>query len=367
MHERSKRKEAGLLTFKDKYLLTKEDYGPLLVYIEDEFVTDVNWNGSKLWIDHLNEGRFMAEESLSKEFVIRFSSLLANVLSLSFNKMNPVLEAETEELRISIVHQSVAHTGVTISIRKIPCVRRLEQQMMLDSGYCSEAVSIFLRNCIRAHLNIAICGMPGAGKTELLKYLTKYIPSNERVITIEDTLEIHYQKINPDKDCVEMKVAEQFGYTEAIKACLRQLPKWIVLSEARSTEVRYLLESLSTGTYGMTTLHTDDVRNIPDRIKNMAGGSVDSERIINDTYAFVNVGILIKSRQTSENKIVRMIDQIGVFERRGINFYRSINSITMVVENGKLTAKELPVNIVERFREAGIEQPFTDVDEDEWT
>ncbi len=300
----------------------------------------------------------MAPEMLSTDFISRFTSLLASVVSVPFNKMSPVLEAETEELRVSIVHPSVAHSGSTVSLRKIPAVRRLTQEDMILSGYCDERIGNFLKNCVKAHCNVAICGMPGAGKTELLKYMTKFIPSSERVITIEDTLEIHYQKINPGKDCVEMKVAERFTYTDAIKACLRQLPKWIILSEARSKEVRYLLESLSTGTYGMTTLHTDDVRNIPDRIKNMAEGSLDSDRIINDTYRFINIGVLVKSGIDKEGKIVRKIEQIGIFDRFGTDLKNVVNKVEMIVINGKIKKFILPLNMKRRFEEAGIGDVF---------
>jgi pilus assembly protein CpaF len=344
--------------FRNRYLLNREDYGLLYSYIIDENVTDINWNGSQLWIDDLTKGRFVASETLSEDFVNRFTSLLASVVSVPFNKMSPVLEAETEELRLSIVHPSVAHSGSTISLRKIPAVRRLTQKDMIDSGYCSEKIGNFLKNCVKAHCNAAICGMPGAGKTELLKYMTKFIPSSERVITIEDTLEIHYQKINPGKDCVEMKVAERFTYTDAIKACLRQLPKWIILSEARSTEVRYLLESLSTGTYGMTTLHTDDVRNIPDRIKNMAEGYLDADRIVNDTYRFINVGVLVKSKIKKDGKIVRKIDQIGIFDRFGTDSRNVRNKTEMIVLNGNVVKFTLPINMKRRFEEVGIKDVF---------
>lgn len=340
--------------FRERYLLGRQDFGLLFPYIEDENVTDINWNGRQLWIDDLQKGRYLAPEVLSEEFVERFSSLLSSVVSLSFNRTNPVLEAETEELRISIVHESVVRSGAAISLRKIPAIRRLRNGDMQDSGYCSKEVGAFLKNCVKAHCNVAICGMPGAGKTELLKFLTKYIPASERVITIEDTLEIHYPKINPEKDCVEMKVAERFTYTDAIKACLRQLPKWIILSEARSVEVRYLLECFSTGTYGMTTLHTDDIRNIPDRIVNMAGGEKDAERILNDTYRFLQIGILVKSKAGEQGEIRRWIDQVGVLERRGVDLLHSQNRIIMLVQDGERTAEKLPEGIAERFWEAGI-------------
>ncbi len=344
--------------FEKKFLLKRQDYGVLYPYIVSENVTDINWNGRQLWIDDLERGRFMAGEVLAVDFVERFASLIASVVSLPFNKRNPILEAETEELRISIVHSCVTSAGITISLRKIPAVRRLNKEKMIAEGYCEKAVADFLEHCIRVHCNIAICGMPGAGKTELLKYLTTFIPDSERVITIEDTLEIHYGKINPTKDCVEMKVAENFTYTAAIKACLRQLPRWIILSEARSEEVRYLLESLSTGTYGLTTLHTDDVRNIPDRIKNMAGGTMDAERVLNDTYRFMNIGILVKSSVGRQGNITRRIEQICAFDRGGDSYLKSTNKMVILVDQGELTGEMLPANLRRRFEEKGLHSVF---------
>lgn len=341
--------------FQKKYLLKRQDYGLLYPYLIEEMVTDINWNGKQLWIDDLEKGRYMAAEILEGDFVERFATLLANLTNKPFNKSNPVLEIETEELRISIVHQSVVHSGITISLRKIPAVRRLEKSDMVVNGYCSEEILDFLIHCVMAHCSIAVCGLPGAGKTELLKHLTQYIPASERAITIEDVLEIHYQKINPNKDCVEMKVAENFTYTEAIKACLRQLPNWIILSEARSTEVRYLLESLSTGASGLTTLHTDDVRNIPERIKNMAGGKEDLERIENDTYRYLDIGILVKSIMDAEGHIHRHIDQIGILDRHGKDWSETVNQIVMILEDGKIVNRSLPANLVRKFGTKGID------------
>ena len=164
--------------FEKKYLLKRQDYGLLYPYIVSDDVTDINWNGRQLWIDDLGRGRFLAGEVLPGAFVDRFASLISSVVSLPFNKRNPVLEAETEELRISIVHGCVTSSGITISLRKIPAVRRLSRERMRDEGYCDSEVVDFLENCIRVHCNIAICGMPGAGKTELLKYLTTFIPDS---------------------------------------------------------------------------------------------------------------------------------------------------------------------------------------------
>lgn len=341
--------------FQKKFLLKRQDYGLLYPYLIEETVTDINWNGRQLWIDDLEKGRYMASEVLADDFVERFSSLLANLTNQSFNKINPVLEVETGELRISMVHQSVVHTGITITLRKIPAVRRLEKGDMVANGYCSEEILNFLIQCITAHCSVAICGLPGAGKTELLKHLTQYIPAAERAVTIEDVLEIHYREINPNKDCVEMKVAENFTYSEAIKTCLRQIPHWIILSEAKSTEVRHLLEALSIGTSVLTTLHTDDVRNIPERIKHMSGGEEDIVRIEHDIYRYIDVGILVKSICAGRGLVRRYIDQICIFDHFGRKWNEAVNQVTMIVEDGEVVNRQLPDNLVKKFRVAGIE------------
>ena len=123
---------------------------------------------------------------------------------------------------------------------------RMTEEKMLADGYCSREVLLFLRNCMEAKLNMVFCGCPGAGKTELLKFLTQFIPKHEKVMTIEDNLEIHYRDINPGANCVELKVDEEFfSYTKAIKSALRQNPQWVLLSEARSTEVKLSLIHIS--------------------------------------------------------------------------------------------------------------------------
>mgnify|MGYP003056765629 CR=1 FL=1 len=127
-----------------------------------------------------------------------------------------------------------------------------------------------------------------------MKYLTQYIPAAERTVTIEDVLEIHYQKMNPNKDCVEMRVAENFSYTQAIQICMKQLPNWLILSEIKSEEVKCFLESIRTGACGMTTMLAEDVRSIPERILAMAGEKEDSRWIENDTYRYLDIGILVK-------------------------------------------------------------------------
>lgn len=340
--------------------LGKEYFGPLWQFVEDDAVTDIDYNGKELWLTDIRNGRVrisaaFVEKQLTPAFVEQFAQRIANLVSRQFNKRNPVLEAETGELRVTILHESVAKSGRTISIRKTPPIIRLTAAEALRDGFCSKEVMALLINCVLTKMNLIFCGMPGIGKTECAKFFSQFIPANERVITIEDTLELRYSKTNPGKDCVEMKVSEElFDYSQAIKSSLRLNPKWIMLSEVRSKEVRYLLESWSTGVRGMTTLHTDDVRNVPDRILSMLESRVDADRLENDIYQALDVGILIRKRRKEDGRSCRYLDQLCFFLRED-----GKNEIILAVGDGRYLLKELPKQMQRRFERAGIADPFS--------
>lgn len=346
---------------RDAWTLRDENFGELLPYVQDEQVTDINFNGVDVWIESLDRGVFKAPIQLTDQFVEQFSVRIANMVSEQFNDINNVLEAETDTLRISIIHPSVTNTGYSISIRKTPAVMRLTKEKIIKEKYCDEKTLNFLIHCIKAKMNIVFCGTPGAGKTELLKYLTQYIPKEEKVITVEDNLEIHYRGINPGANCVELKVdPELFTYTKAIKTALRQNPQWVLLSEARSVEVKYLLESFSTGLHGLTTLHTDDTRKIPDRIKSMMQDSYAASRMENDIYSFLNIGVLLVKRVNENGEVQRMIDQICLFDRVGDE-----NIKMLLVSNHELIETDInriPENLRFKFQRSNILNPFEMID-----
>ncbi len=339
--------------------LGKEYFGTLWKYVANQDITDIDYNGREVWITNIYNERYKVnqqyvDENITTAFVEQFTQRIANVVSRQFNKRNPELEAETSELRVTILHESVARSGRSISIRKTPPVIRLTAQKALQERFCSKEILSLLINCVESHMNLTFCGMPGIGKTECVKFFSQFIPADERVITIEDTLEIRYARTNPGKDCIEIKVSEDtFGYADAIKSSLRLNPKWIMLSEARSKEVKYLLESWSTGVRGMTTLHTDDVRNVPDRILNMLESRADADRMENDIFQALDVGVLVRKRNDEDGIARRYIDQVCFYLRE-----KGENRIEMVVFDGVCVLKQLPDSILRLFQRAGFEDPF---------
>ena len=292
---------------------TPEQFGIFWKYLSRPEVTDVDYNGQKLWITDLKEGRYCANEEIPEYFISTFTHNISNCINKQFNNANKIL----------------------------------------DQKYCEKEVLHLLLNCVQAKMNLVFGGEPGAGKTECAKFFMQFIRKEERVITIEDSLEIHYANINPGADAVELRVGKGFDYTDAIKASLRQNPSWLMLSEARSVEVTSLLEQWSTGVHGFTTTHLDDVRKLPDRILNMMNNVNDAQRMENRIYRYVNAAVLIRKIESSDGKVRRYIDQLCFFSRE-----EGKNRIYMIVDDGALVSKELPPDIKKRFRETGVEEPF---------
>lgn len=332
---------------------TEEQFGVFWKYIAQEDVTAVNYNGRTLWVTDLKRGKYQAQEEVDEKFLTQFVHTVANSVNKRFNAVDNILEADTNELRISILHPSVAKSGTSVSIRKSPPMVRNTIDGMINGGYMEEAVMHLLVNCVLAKMNFVFGGEPGAGKTECAKFFMQFIPPEQRVITIEDSLELHFGEINSAHDYVELQVTDGFTYTDAIKACLRQDPDWLVLSEARSVEVKYLLEQWSTGVCGFTTIHLDDLHKLPERILSMMEDVKDAERMTMRVYSGVSVGVLIRVRKDRHGYLRRYVDQCFFYSREN-----GRNVMYAVVEDGKLVSRELPEDTRMRFRRAGIQDAF---------
>ncbi len=327
-------------------MMNEFDYGVLTPYIKDVNITDINFNGRELWVDHLVKGRYRIKDFTDIHFMEQLCYKLANHTNLPFNASFPVVESETSQMRISIVHNSIARSGNSISIRKTPAIIRLNDEMLLQTKYANKAILNFLKLCVENHANVMVSGLPGSGKTELVKYLSNYILPHERVITIEDSLEIQYAVIHPSKDSVMMKVNEHFNYETAIKTCLRQRPNWILVSEVRSHEVVQLLQSVSTGAKLLSTIHSDKASSIPKRILHMFPGvELTNKTLLHMIHEVIDIGIHVES-VVSTKGIQRYIKEICYFTVDEM----SNMIVETIYHKDKKRALEIPLELKEKWK-----------------
>lgn len=281
------------------------DFGPLKELLENDDVTDISYsNGGQLWLKTLSRGIFRVENDVVNDaFMEKLAFQCSNVMGKTFNMAHPFLDAESAELRLNFVHDSIARNGIACVMRKTPAKIRLEKEKILAENYITLDVHDFLMKAIEGHCNIIVCGETGSGKTEFVKYLASHIKENEKVITIEDTLELHLDRIFPHRDIVAMKTNNIASYSDVLVTCMRQNPKWILLSEVRSAEaVMAVRNSISSGHYILSTIHADKAESIPNRMYSLLETNQDIDQFLKSIYRYVQLGVYIRGYQDRVTK-----------------------------------------------------------------
>lgn len=291
------------------------DFGPLKEYLDNDDITDISYsNNGQIWLKTLSKGLYRVEnDKINNAFMEKLAFQCANVMGSTFNMAHPFLDAESAELRLNFVHDSIATNGIACVIRKTPAKIRLVKEKIIEQKYVEPDILDLLEYCVKGHCNILVCGETGSGKTELVKYLASKIEEDEKIITIEDTLELHLNKIFPHRDIVAMKTNNIASYSDVLVTCMRQNPKWILLSEVRSAEaVMAVRNSISSGHYILSTIHADKASSIPERLYSLLETSQDMEQFLKTIYRYVQLGIYVR----------------GYTDRETHNFKREIAEVT---------------------------------------
>lgn len=273
------------------------DFGPLRQFLDADDVTDISYsNGGQVWLKTLSKGVFRVDNTgIDNALMEKIAFQCANSMGKSFNMANPFLDAESAELRMNFVHDSIAKNGIAVLIRKTPAKIRLQKEKIIQEDYIRLDIHDFLLKCVEGHCNILVSGETGSGKTEFIKYLAAHTKENEKIITIEDTLELHLDKIFPHRDIVAMKTNNIASYSDVLVTCMRQNPRWILLSEVRSAEaVMAVRNSISSGHNILSTIHADKAESIPSRLYSLLESNIDLEQFLRSIHRYVQLGVHIK-------------------------------------------------------------------------
>ena len=317
------------------------DFGLLIPLLENEDVTDISYsNGGQLWVKTLSRGVYAEHvEGLNNEVIEKLAFQCSNVMGKSFNMAHPFLDAESAELRMNFVHDSIASNGIALLIRKTPAKIRLNKDKLLKEDYVSEKLHEFLITCVQSHCNVLVSGETGSGKTELVKYLASHTKEDEKIISIEDTLELHLDRIYPNRDIVAMKINNIASYSDVLVACMRQNPRWILLSEVRSGEaVMAVRNSISSGHNILSTIHSDKASSIPMRLYSLLESSQDIDQFLKSIHRYVQIGVHVKGYYSKAlGRFQREITQVA-------EFY--VDDVENVAKVNILFSKDLMGNVV---------------------
>ncbi len=304
------------------------DFGPLMPYLQDDNITDISYsNGGQVWLKTLDKGVYRIENpAVDNALMEKIAFQCANSMGKTFNMANPFLDAESAELRMNFVHDSIARNGIAVLIRKTPAKIRLQKEKIIAEDYIRLDIHDFLLQCVTGHCNILVSGETGSGKTEFVKYLAAHTKEDEKIITIEDTLELHLDRIFPHRDIVAMKTNNIASYSDVLVTCMRQNPRWILLSEVRSAEaVMAVRNSISSGHNILSTIHADKAASIPNRLYSLLESNIDMEQFLRSIHRYVQLGVHIK----------------GYYSTKYQRFHREVAEVTefYVTEDNKPESK----------------------------
>ena len=339
-------------------IFSQMDFGPLNEFLEDDDITDISYsNDGQVWLKTLSKGVFPVERpEINNIFMEKLAFQCSNVMGTTFNMAHPFLDAESAELRMNFVHDSISTNGIACVVRKTPAKIRLNREKLLSEEYVSEQLHDFLIQCIHGRCNIIVCGETGSGKTELVKYLASHTKENEKIITIEDTLELHLDRIFPHRDIVAMKTNNIASYSDVLVTCMRQNPIWILLSEVRSAEaVMAVRNSISSGHHILSTIHADKASSIPMRMYSLLESSQEIEQFLNSIHRYVQLGIYVKGYFSKKhNRFQREIIEVCEFYVDEDNVART-NTLYNKTLDGQFTLKNPTKKLIDYLLIGNVE------------
>ncbi len=298
-------------------LFSSIDFGALKPYLDDDNITDISYsNNGQVWLKSLDKGVYRIENpGVNNELIEKIAFQCANIMGKTFNMASPLLDSESSELRMNFIHDSIARNGIAAVFRKTPAKIRLKREKIIEEKYITSNIHDFLIECVKGHCNIIVSGETGSGKTELVKYLASHTKENEKIITIEDTLELHLDAIFPERDIVAMKTNNIASYSDVLVGCMRQNPKWILLSEVRSAEaVTAVRNSISSGHNILSTIHADKASSIPYRLYSLLESNIDVEQFMTTIYRYIQLGVHVRARYTKDTgQFLREVCEVTEF------------------------------------------------------
>lgn len=341
-------------------IFAEMDFGPIQEYLDNDDITDISYsNNGQVWLKTLSKGIYRIENpAINNAFMEKLAFQCSNVMGKSFNAAHPFLDSESAELRMNFVHDSVARNGIACVIRKTPAKIRLEKSKIIADKYVTADIHELLITCVHGHCNIIVCGETGSGKTEFVKYLASNTYENEKLITIEDTLELHLDKIYPNRDIVAMKTNNIASYSDVLVTCMRQNPKWILLSEVRSAEaVMAVRNSISSGHYILSTIHADKASSIPNRMYSLLETNQNIEQFLKSIYRYIQIGVYIRGYQDKKTKrFIREIAEVTEFYVTEDNEAK-YNTIFRKTPDGKIYRKNPSKYLIEYLETQGVYLP----------
>ena len=294
--------------------------GPLEPFLKDHSVSDILVNTyNSIYVER--HGKLESTDARFKDdaHLMRIIDKIVSTVGRRIDESTPMVDARlTDGSRVNAIIPPLALDGPSLSIRRF-AVNPLELDDLIDSQTLISEVSELLKGIVRSRLNVIISGGTGSGKTTLLNVLSRFIPENERIVTIEDAAELqlkqeHIVRLETRPPNIEGK--GEVVQRDLVRNSLRMRPDRIIVGEVRGKEAFDMLQAMNTGHDGsLTTVHANSPRDALMRLETMvamANLEIPSEFIRKFISSAMNVIIQVARMVDGRRKLISLQEITGM-------------------------------------------------------
>jgi len=342
--------------------------GPLEPLTRDKTITDILVNNAhNIFVERKGRLTRINAQFRNDAHLLAVIDRIVSRVGRRVDESSPMVDARLPDgSRVNAIIPPLALDGPVLSIRRFGADITVKE--LVEYGSITQDMLVLLSGCVKARLNILISGGTGSGKTTLLNALSSFIPSDERLITIEDAAELRLQQEHVVR--LETRPPNSEGRGEVlardlVKNALRMRPDRIVVGEVRSAEALDMLQAMNTGHEGsLSTVHSNSPRDALARLETMilmAGTNLPQRAMREQIASALDVIIQVQRLSDGGRRVTSVVEVVGMegemvttqeifrFKRRG------------VTPDGKIVGSFEPTGVrplfAEKLKIAGVEMP----------
>lgn len=294
--------------------------GPIEPLLKDSSVTEVMVNGpDSIYIERKGRLQKTDVRFRNSEHLMHIIDRIVSAVGRRVDESSPMVDARLADgSRVNVIIPPLSLVGPCVTIRKFS-KDVLTVDKMIEFGSFDKRMAEFLENCVRGRLNIVVSGGTGSGKTTLLNVLSSYVPSTERIVTLEDSAELQLKQdhvVTLETRPPNIEGEGEVTMRDLVRNALRMRPDRIIVGECRTGEALDMLQAMNTGHDGsMTTAHANSARDALSRLETMvlmSGMELPLRAIRSQIASAVDIIVQIARLRDGSRKIINIAEVTGM-------------------------------------------------------